>query len=440
MLIGRRMRRLTAESAVQPAHTINRPSHLTNMALLIAGLSGGQGMIFAVQSLLVAQGRLDLLSAFGTHYSFAMLGIIVTDGGTSTILARDMARRAGGQSTTEDLRRSFTEAIAFRLAMVALMAIAAAVYVMMMEPSAFSRAYVLCALPGLLFWASNVAGLLDGLGRSGVSGISSALANAASAAALAFARVIPPEQAGWLLGSAFSAGYFATVLTQWIALRRCGWMIGISRVAPDGLARAFKNGTAMLFQLLPGQLLLRAQLALSATYLGHEMTAVFTYVRQIIAALTMIVAVILRVDFPGLVERTSRRSELHLSTAFAAQKMSLHAAIALAAGAVIVSSLSYLVPQNRFSAAGQTLLIFAPTILTISLSLLMAQAMLALGQYTRLAAITAAACTVGTAISYLLVSYANLYAFLIGELAFHFFGFVFMRQSIEHPGKRLIDL
>jgi hypothetical protein len=405
--------------------------HIINIGLLIAGLGLGQGSIFAVQTWLVARGQFELLSWFGTHYSFAILGIILTDGGASTILARDMARLSSGQGATEEFWRIFCETVAFRLVIAALMGIAAAVYAVTIASDGFSRSYLLCALPGLLFWAGNAVGLLDGLKLSGISGITGSLAYAASAIALALVPNASPGMAGSILGSAFSGGYFLTVLAQWAVLRRYGWQPQIKKLTAAGLVLAFKNGSAMLFQLLPGQIIFRVQLMLSSIYLGPETTAVLAYVKQMVTALTMIIAVILRVDFPGLVQKISRTKEQSFRSILEAQKTTLYCAVAFTAGAIIVSSLSFMMPQNRFSAAAGTLLMFSPTILTTSVSLMMMQAMVALGAYASVAIISAISAAIGIAVTCLLVRTVDLYALLAGELVIHLVGFVLMYHEIS---------
>jgi O-antigen/teichoic acid export membrane protein len=405
--------------------------HIVNLGLLITGLAVGQGTILAVQTWLLAKGQLELLSWFGTHYSFAIFGIILTDGGTSTILAREMARLSSGQGATEEFWRIFCETVAFRLLMAALLGIAAAVYAVTAASDGFSRSYLLCALPGLLFWAGNAVGLLDGLKLSGISGITGSFAYAASAIALALAPYASPERAGLILGSAFSAGYLLTVLAQWAVLRRDGWQPRIKKMTAAGLVLTFKNGSAMLFQLLPGQIVSRVQLALSATFLGPETTALFTYIKQIVNALTMIVAVVLRVDFPGLVQRVSRAEKQSFRTIVEAQKMTLYCAVAFTAGAIIVSSSSFMMPQNRFSAVAHTLLTFSPTVLTTSVSLMLMQAMVALGAYAAVARITAIGAAVGIAVSCLLVTTGGLYALVAGELVTHLLGFALMYNDLS---------
>lgn len=410
---------------------------MVNIGLLIAGLALGQGSIFIVQTALLAAGNYHLLAGFGTHYSFAILGVILTDAGTSTILARDMARLSTGQGTTEAFWGTFCETVVFRLLMAGLTAIAVVVYVVTVASDGFSRHYLLSALPGLLFWAGNASGLLDGLKLSGISGITGSLAYAASAIALALVPSFSPEMAGLILGGAFSGGYFLTVLVQWMVLKRYGWAPRIRKPTTAGLVLSFKNGSAMLFQLLPGQIVLRVQLTLSAIYLGPETTAVFTYVRQIITALNTVLAIVLRVDFPGLVQKVSQTRRQSFRGVIDAQRTALYCAVALTAGAILVASLSFMLPQSRFNVAAVALLMFSPTIFTSSFSLMMMQAVLALGAYTSVAKITAISAAVGIAVSCLLVTTIHLYAMVAGELVTHLLVIVLMYHEILRSNRVL---
>lgn len=421
--------------AEQGRPAIARWPHLINIALLITGLAIGQGTIFAVQTWLLASGRFELLSWFGTNYSFAILGILLTDGGTSTIVARDVARLSSDQGSTDEFWQTFCETFVFRLSIAALMGIAAVLYATTIASAGFSRSYLLSALPGMLFWAGNATGLLDGLKLSGLSGMTGALAYATSAIALALVPDASSEMAGSILGGAFSGGYLLTVLLQWAVLRRYGWEPQIKRPTAGGLVTAFKNGTAMSLQLLPGQISLRVQLTLSANYLGPEITAVFAYVKQIVNALAMIVFVVIRVDFPGLVQKISRTKTPSFRTIVEAQKTTLACAIALTTGAIIVCLSSFFLPQTRLSGAAHALLWFSPTILTTSLSVMMMQGMIALGAYASVARITAIGATVGIAASYLLVTPLGLYAILAGELLSHLVGFVLMYHDISRSDR-----
>ena len=305
-----------------------------NIGLLIAGLGLGQGTIFAVQTWLVAKGQFELLSLFATHYSLAMFGIIVVDGGSSAIIARNFVQLSSGHGTTDAFWRMVSETMAVRLLVALLVGIGAAIYALGFAQSDFSRCYVLFALPGLLLWAGNAVGLLDGLKLSGISGITSAAAYAACAIGLAFAPDASPDIAGSILGGAFSVGYLLTVAAQWAVLRGYGWAPRFRKVTAAGLSRSFKDGSALLFQLVPGQIILRIQLVLGTIYLGVETTALFAYVKQIIAMSTMIIAIVLRVEFPRLVEILSRPIEQRFLVVLKAQMMTLYCAVGLT-GSVI---------------------------------------------------------------------------------------------------------
>jgi hypothetical protein len=403
-----------------------------NLTLLMAGSGIGQGSLLLAQTWLLATRQFDLLSWFGTQYAFAILGIILTDGGTSTILTREIALVSRGVGTADTFWRTFNENFLFRLILVSAVSILTVIICAMMPPGGFSRAYLLTALPALWFWTGNAVGLLDGLKLSGLSGLTASFANAASAIALV---VLPstasPELAGYILGISFSGGYFLTVLVQWIILRNYDWIPRFMAVSVNGLALTSRNGCAMLLQLAPGQILGRVQLALSMTYLGAETTALYAYVKQIIGAMTMVVAFVLRVDFPGLVQRVAHGALQSFWIVFTAQKTSLACTAVLTIGTVLVSWFISSLPDNRFAAAAATLLVFSPTIATLLLSYMLLQAMVALGDYTRVATVTVVTASIGIAVSYLLVARLGLYAFLTGELIFHFLGFVFMANALS---------
>src|SRR6202043_1761158 len=106
-----------------------------------------------------------------------------------------------------DFWRTVSETMAVRLLVALLVGIGAAIYALGFGQSDFSRCYVLFALPGLLLWAGNAVGLLDGLKLSGISGITGSAAYAACAIGLAIAPDASPDIAGSILGGAFSIGY-----------------------------------------------------------------------------------------------------------------------------------------------------------------------------------------------------------------------------------------
>jgi O-antigen/teichoic acid export membrane protein len=322
----------------------------------------------------------------------------------------------------EQFWRTFCETSVIRLLFAACVGVAAVVYAFGMTDDGFTESYVALALPGLLVWAFNAVGLLDGLRLSGVSGVTGAVAYVAAAIGLCLAAHRSAETAGAILGGVFSIGYLLAVAAQWIALRGQGWFPKFRTPTREGLTQAFKDGCAMLFQLVPGQINMRAQLVLSAIYLGAETTALFIYAKQVVTALTQIIAFMLRVEFPGLVEKLSEADNHGPRSILDAQKMTLYCAIIFAFGGTAVAGVAAALPGFSLHRAATMILSFAPTILTLSLSLMMIQALAALGAYSVIAAALTASALAGILVSYLLIALIGVYAFVAGEFAFHLVG------------------
>jgi O-antigen/teichoic acid export membrane protein len=395
-----------------------------NIGMLAVGLGLGQGAIFAVQTMLVAAGEYHLLAAFGTLYALAILGTVVVDCGASTILAREVVRVTTGHGARSEFWRLFWETSAIRLLMASLISAGIIIYAVASASDSFSKWYAVSAIPGLLAWAGNGVGLLDGLRRSGVSGLIGAVAYVTSAVALALTSAkLVDINAGLFLGIAFSVGHLLAVAAQWATLWKFGWRPRYCRVTPTGLTVAVRDGIALLLQLLPGQITLRVQLVLSATYLGAETTALFTYAKQVVAAIAMILAVVLRVDFPRLVQHAPRSKKSGYWSIFHVQRTMLCIAVALPLMATAACSLAPIAPQSNFGKAAAVLIMFLPAMLTALLTMVMTQGLAALGVYGLVGRISTAGMVAAIVVSYLFVQSIGLYAFLAGELLSHLIGF-----------------
>lgn len=405
---------------------------LLNIALLVAGLGLGQGAIFAVQTALVAGGEYRLLSAFGVHYSFAILAIILVDAGGTTILARMVARQSSEQGQGDDVWRCFCEVSAIRLLVAGLIGAAAAVYVLGFASDDFSQWYVTLALPGLLLWAVNGVGLLDGLRMSGISGITGSAAYLVTAAGLGLSAHRSPATAGAILGGAFSIGYLATLAAQWSVLGRRGWLPRYRKLTRSGLLTSARDGFALLFQFVPGQANMRVQLVLSAAYLGTETTALFIYAKQVVTALTQIVGFVLRVEFPGLVARVATSGRQRVASILDGQRTTLYLATAFAAGTAIVSASAAATPGFGLHQAAFVVMLFAPTIWTVSLSMMLNQGLAAMGAYIVSARALAISSVAGLLVCYLLISSLQIYALVIGELTFHAVGFYIVYRYFRY--------
>ncbi|HZC95011.1 MAG TPA: hypothetical protein VE267_02570 [Bradyrhizobium sp.] len=407
---------------------------IVNIGLLVTGLGLGQGAIFIVQTVLVARGGYDLLAAFGTHYSFAILGIILVDAGASTTLARVVARLPAERKASDEVWRTFCEISAIRLLIASLIGTAVVIYAFGMTSDGFSKWYVALALPGLLMWAVNAVGLLDGLRLSGISGITGSAAYVVTAIGLALAAHRSVETAGAILGGAFSIGYLVTLAAHWIVLGRKGWRPRFRKMTRAGLAKAGRDGGALLFQLVPGQINMRVQLVLSTVYLGAEMTALFIYAKQIVTAATQIIGFVLRVEFPGLVERLAAPGRHSLGSILGAQRMALYCAVVFTIGVTGISGIAAAVPDFGLHRAAAIIAAFTPTILTLSLSLMMMQALAALGAYDVIAKALTLSAAAGMLVSYLLISKLGAYAFVPGEVIFHLVGLYIAYRYLRRVG------
>jgi len=419
--------------AVRSRLTHARRRWLLNVGLLIVGLGLGQGTIFIVQTVLVAAGEFQLLAAFGMHYSFAILAVILVDAGGSTTLARLVVGVSAEQETRDNVWRCFCETAAIRLLIASLIGALAVVYALAFSADGFSRWYLISALPGVLLWTLNPVGLLDGLRLTGISGLTGSAAYVATAIGLALASHRSPEAAGTILGAAFSIGYLLTLSAQWAVLGREGWFPSYRAVTSAGLISAFKNACTLSFQVVPGQINMRAQLVLSAAYLGAETTALFIYAKQVVTAVTQIIALILRVDFPTLVEKMAAPGQRGVGYVLKAQKIPLSCAIVIMAGVSALAAVAVSVPGFALHRGAMIMLILAPTILSISLSLMMIQTLAALGAYGASARSLAIGSAVGLVASYLLVSSLQVYALVLGEITFHFVGFYIGYRYLQNP-------
>jgi hypothetical protein len=243
---------------------------LVNLGMLIGGFGIGQGSIFLAQTYLVATGRTQLLALFGTHFSVAMLGIIAVEAGSLTILSAQIARLLVSGDSRDKLWQSYWETTAYRVTVALLLVIGLLIFRSLVPLPDFSEYYLLGALPALLIWSLNGAGFLDGLQKSGISGLTGSIAYVASAVGLVMAVDASDTEAGLLTGAALSVGYGLTVIIQFGALSILGWRPRYATPTAVGIRKAFVEESSMLAGLLPGQLYFRVQLAIAAAFLGSN--------------------------------------------------------------------------------------------------------------------------------------------------------------------------
>jgi hypothetical protein len=392
---------------------------LVNLGLLIGGFGIGQGSIFLAQTYLVASGHTELLALFGTHFSFAMLGIIAVEAGSLTILSAQIARLLVAQGDEHDLWRVYWETTVYRLSVAILLVAGLLIFYRLVPLPSFSGNYLLGVLPALLFWAVNGAGFLDGLQKSGISGITGSIAYVASAVALALSIGKPPAEAGLITGSALSIGYGLTVIVQFSALWVLGWRLRWQTPTRGGIRKAFIEESSMLAGLAPGQLYFRAQLAIASVFLGTTATAMLVYAKQIVGAASQISGFARRIEFPRMVQAVAGNPHIPILKLVGIQKISFAIAGAMMA-AILVASLVIVSMFGGFThQAWAFLAVFCVTILSEAVGQSLVQAMFARNLFHAAAMARIIAVVVAIGFGYLFVSIMGALVFVASDLVSH---------------------
>ena len=392
---------------------------LVNLGMLIGGFGIGQGSIFLAQTYLVATGRTELLASFGTHFSVAMLGIIAVESGSLTILSAEIARLVLSGESRDTLWRNYWETTAYRVT-VAILLIAGLLLFRAAAPlPEFSAGYLMGSLPALLIWAFNAAGFLDGLQKSGISGLTGSIAYVASAIGLIAAVGLPSGESGLLTGAALSAGYGLTVLIQFGALSFLGWRPRYATPTSAGIRKAFVEESSMLAGLAPGQLYFRVQLGIAAAFLGPAATAMLVYAKQIIGAASQVAGFARRIEFPRMVQAVHADTGIAPMMLVVMQKISF--AIAVAAMLAIVAASAVIVSiSSGFAAQVWTFLaLFSVTILTESVGQSLVQGLFARNRYHGAALARIVAVLAAVAFAYVFVQIVGEKVFIISDLVSH---------------------
>jgi len=405
-----------------------------NVILLVAGYGMGQGALFLAQTWLLADGALDLLGVFGTHFSFAMLSVIVVECGSVTILARHAALATDPATTSASLWRSYFNSTVVRL-LVAVATIAVSIFILSLtDASEFSWSFAAFSLPALLFWALNAAGFLDGLRLSGISGISSSIAYISCAIGLVLSRHHGADAfSGMVLGCAFSIGYVLTVLVQFLFLRWAGVRFTFVSPTLEGVLSTARDGAAMLGSTLPGQLTFRAQILICTSALGTPATALLIYVKQIVVALIQLVGFIRRAEFPRLVTTLHEAPAPDLlGKILSIQRLGTFASVGLGTALALSGTVIFFVsPSDNWNQMGLLLVLFSLSVPISAMLLGLTQGLAALGRFGSLLVRSVSASVVGIVASYALVNPLGLSAFAVAEIAAGIAGIVLARHLVQ---------
>ncbi len=407
-----------------------------NVALLILGFASGQGAMFIAQSWLLLKGRIDLVGMAGSHLSFAILALFLIDSGSITLLAshtREVARRG---LSYHALWPSFWATCAFRLMLSLLLVgaiLLAATTLGMMSP--FTSSFALTAIPALLIWPLNPAGILDGVERSGVGGLTGAAMYIAAAVALPATTRMPEGDAGLLLGAAFSLGTLVAVGMQFVMLQAVIGTVVPARPSRQGLREAFVGGTLMLVNTLPGQLFFRFQIATAGALLGPAGLGTIVYTKQITNACTQTISFARRAEYIHLLERLSRPSANFLRVTVEAGKSGVVMSFAgmfavMGFGSTVLLGL---LPMD--TAIGSAMLIFAPLIFVNTAYLSLIQGYIAIGNHGRVVVATQVVLWGSAAGTLLLAPSLGLAGFAIAEIGLQAVGALLLITIAPSPAR-----
>ncbi|MFK0329577.1 hypothetical protein ACIQUB_00475 [Rhizobium sp. NPDC090275] len=405
-----------------------RPRGSTNAALLIVSFAVGQGSIFLAQTWLIHRGALDLLAAFATHFSFAILALMVVDFGAPVVVARRISL-AGDGEVLDVTRRCYWQASAVRLGVAFAVSLAGLGYAWF-GGDGFSRGYVPAAIPALLISAFNAAGIFDGLGLSGISGLTGMLAYIASAIALVAAGAQSASaDAGMILGVALSLGYAFAVVAQLAVLWRLGCQMRVVTFTVADCGATAREGLSVLLAILPGQLSFRFQIVVCAAVLGQAGVGLFVYGRQIAAAASQVLEFVRRAHFPDMV-RALRLGDTTLRAGFEAQRLATLLAIALTLGLMLVGSSCFLLMSGAFAQSGLVAALFSVGVLTGALSQTLGQAAQGLGRFRVVAVAAVLAMLVGFGASAGLGALLGLLGLAMAEVVTHVVGALVIWASV----------
>lgn len=397
-----------------------------NAALLILSFAIGQGSIFLAQTWLIHSGSLDLLAAFATHFSFAILALIIIDFGAPVVVARRISL-TGDSEVLDVARRCYWQASVVRLGIALVLSVAALIYAWI-GGDGFSRAYIPAAIPALLISAFNAAGVFDGLGLSGISGLTGMLAYIASAIALVAAGAQSAD-AGMVLGAALSVGYAVAVVAQLAALWRLGCPMRMVTVTVADCGAFAREGLGVLLAILPGQLSFRFQIVVCAAVLGQAGVGLFVYGRQIAAAASQVLEFVRRAHFPGMV-RALQPAGATVRAGFEAQRLATLLATALAFGLMLAGGGCFLLMSGAFAQSALVVALFSVGVLTGALSQTLAQAAQGLGRFRVVAVAAVLAMLIGFAASAGLGALLGLVGLAMAEVVTHVVGALVIWPSV----------
>ena len=336
---------------------------IANVAGLMMGYGAGQGALFIAQTELVARGQLSFLGAFGAAFTVVTLLYQVVDCGGLVVLAREVLRTGLSQAERSEIFWAFS-ATRTVLAFVILLAFVA---LFCFFGPKFWTSFLLASSLGMLAFASNPGGLLDGLSLSGWTGLTSAIPFIATACVLPYAGNFSSDGVrGAALGVAYSTGSIACVAFQFLVLRFSKFSLttALPRIEPGLML--LREGAVFLLGWAPGQLFFRGQIAICSLLFGSAATGLLIYSKQIVVSGTQVLFFVRRAEFPKLVHTVASSEHVVIDALFV-QRTSLYLAVIGTLAYIALAFVFRDILSVRFEGAALLLLAFSPSLLTNAL-------------------------------------------------------------------------
>lgn len=379
-------------------------SKVRNLVLLVAGFGFGQGSLFLATTYLYWHGHYELIAEFGTANALTTFLLFIVDwGGTLYVAKEVVAPRANGPSAAATyLGLSLSRVIGAAL-------LAAILYVYSLnQPTIFLNEYLKFASLGVVCYGFNAIGLLDGAGRSGISGLTQAISVLGVAAALPACANLDTLTAARVIGGLFGLCLALSVAVQVFAAG-IPWRSAFTELSPRRIFTIATISLPYMLTALPGQLLFRAQVLLAAQFLSANLVALFLYCRQIIGIGYQALGFYLRVDIRDFAEELRQKRWTPVRMLLASTTVRLGAISTLA---VSIASLA-LWRFNPSLANG--LFAYAPCILGIAVAATLQRALILQSKAVETTLILIVATLVPVLAIYPIFSTSSIYSLILME-------------------------
>lgn len=187
--------------------------------------------------------------------------------------------------------------------------------------------FVYTSIPGLFFWCFNQVGILDGLKKHAISGLTNSLPWLAPSFYILASSMGALERdiSGIALGIAFNLGVAFAVFIQFNH-SKVNSRIKHNRINSTNLKKIAKESGGALLASIPGQLANRIQLTTAVLLFSEEISSAFIFSMTMIGGASNIVHLARRIDFPNLVILVNKhpKKQLTIGDILQTQKLSLY--------------------------------------------------------------------------------------------------------------------